>query len=136
MAKRSRRQFTTEQKVAILKRHFVDKVPISTLCDEYKLQPSVLYHWQRQVFENMGAIFEGATGAGRPPSREKQLAARVEPLVAKRRNPCSNDYRLSVTQPTRRLVTLNQYKAIDLPPASRGAFDFRPSFPAGCGSDH
>ena len=83
MAKRSRRQFTTEQKVAILKRHFVDKVPISTLCDEYKLQPSVLYHWQRQVFENMGAIFEGATGAGRPPSREKQLAARVEQLEAK-----------------------------------------------------
>ena len=28
-AKRSRRHFTTEQKVAILKRHMVDKVPVS-----------------------------------------------------------------------------------------------------------
>jgi transposase-like protein len=83
MAKRPRRQFSTEQKVAILKRHFVDKVPISALCEEYKLQPSVLYQWQRQVFENMGAIFEAAAGPGRPPSREKQLAARVEQLEAK-----------------------------------------------------
>jgi len=28
-SKRSRRHFTTEQKVAILKRHMVDKVPVS-----------------------------------------------------------------------------------------------------------
>jgi transposase-like protein len=43
MAKR--RKYTTEQKVAILRRHLVDKVPISQLCEEYKLQPSVLYQW-------------------------------------------------------------------------------------------
>lgn len=30
-SKRSRRHFTTEQKVAVLKRHLVDKVPISDL---------------------------------------------------------------------------------------------------------
>lgn len=83
MAKRSRRQFSTEQKVAILKRHFVDKVPISDLCEEYKLQPSVLYQWQRQVFENLGTVFDVAGRPGRPPNREKQLEARVEHLEAK-----------------------------------------------------
>jgi transposase-like protein len=51
-SKRSRRQFTTEQKVAILKRHMVDKVPVSNLCDELGLQPSVVYHWQKQMLEN------------------------------------------------------------------------------------
>jgi transposase len=83
MSKRARRQFSTEQKVAILKRLMVDKVPMSDLCEEYKLQPSVVYQWQRQVFENMGAVFEATAGPGRPPSREKQLAARVEQLEAK-----------------------------------------------------
>jgi transposase-like protein len=41
-SKRSRHRFTTEQKVAILKRHMVDKVPVSDLCDELGLQPSVV----------------------------------------------------------------------------------------------
>ncbi len=36
-SKRQRRQFSTEQKVAILPRHLVDKVPVSELRDEYKL---------------------------------------------------------------------------------------------------
>jgi transposase len=42
-SKRSRSHFTTEQKVAILKRHMVDKVPVSDLCNEENLQPSVFY---------------------------------------------------------------------------------------------
>src|SRR5580693_3375938 len=58
-SKRSRRQFSIEQKVAILRRHLVDKVPVSELSEEYKLQPSVLYQWQRQVFENLAAALEG-----------------------------------------------------------------------------
>ena len=45
--KRTRRQFTAEQKAAILRRHLMDKVPVSDLCAEYKLQPSVFYGWQR-----------------------------------------------------------------------------------------
>ena len=36
MAKR--RKYTTEQKVAIIRRHLVDKVPVSDLCEEYKIQ--------------------------------------------------------------------------------------------------
>ena len=80
-AKRSRRQFSTEQKVAILRRHLVDKVPVSDLCDEYQLQPSVLYQWQRHLFENMvGAFGTAGTGASQ---REKQLAQKVEHLEAK-----------------------------------------------------
>src|SRR3569832_465219 len=40
MPKQSRRSFTTEQKVTILRRHLMDKVPVSALCEEYKLQPA------------------------------------------------------------------------------------------------
>lgn len=82
MSKHSRRSFSTEQKVAILRRHLVDKVPVSDLCEEYKLQPSVLYGWQNLLFENMGAALD-ATPSKQAPQREKQLAAKVEHLEAR-----------------------------------------------------
>lgn len=81
-SKRSRRQFTPEQKAAILRRHLVDKVPISNLCDEYQLQPSVFYQWQRQMFDNMAGLFEAPASSG-PSQRERQLAQKVEHLEAK-----------------------------------------------------
>jgi len=65
-SQRSRRHFTTEQKVTLLKRHLVDKVPVSDLCNEEELQPSVFYQWQRQLFENLTAAF--TTLAARVPA--------------------------------------------------------------------
>ena len=50
--KRNRRHFTGIEKVAILRRHLIDSVPISDLCSEYDLQPTVFYRWQKQFFEN------------------------------------------------------------------------------------
>ena len=49
---KKRRQFTPEQKAKILNRHLRDKVEISALCEEYDIQPSVVYEWRQQLFEN------------------------------------------------------------------------------------
>jgi len=58
MNKSKRRHFTPEQKAGILARHFIDKVPVSDLCDELGLQPSVFYSWQRHLFENASSAFQ------------------------------------------------------------------------------
>ncbi len=58
MSKQKRRQFTADEKATILRRHLADKVPVSDLCDEYKIQPSLFYVWQRQAFENLGTALE------------------------------------------------------------------------------
>lgn len=55
--KKERRQFTAQDKVRILKRHLVDKVPVSDLCDEFQIQPAQFYQWQKQFFENGAAAF-------------------------------------------------------------------------------
>jgi transposase len=78
-SKRSRRHFTTEQKVALLKRHLVDKVPVSDLCNQEELQPSVFYQWQRQLFENLAAAFTTPASDG-PSKREKELVAKTKEL--------------------------------------------------------
>jgi transposase len=53
------KQYTGEEKVAILRRHLLDKVPISDLCAELGLQPTVFYRWQKEFFENGAAAFSG-----------------------------------------------------------------------------
>jgi transposase-like protein len=57
---RERKNYTPEGKVAVLKRHLVEKVPVSDLCDELGLNPTVFYGWQKQLFENGAAAFEKA----------------------------------------------------------------------------
>ena len=42
----------------ILRRHLLEKVPISELCDKQGLQPTVFYRWQKQFFENGAAAFQ------------------------------------------------------------------------------
>src|SRR5258708_1107059 len=57
--KKERKHYTGEEKVAILRRHLLDKVPVSDLCDELGLQPTVFYRWQKEFFENGAAVFQG-----------------------------------------------------------------------------
>jgi transposase-like protein len=54
----TRRRYSAQEKVLILKRHLVDGVPVSDLCDEIGLHPNVFYRWQREFFENGVRAFE------------------------------------------------------------------------------
>jgi transposase-like protein len=76
---RERRHFSPQQKVAIVKEHLVDGVPISDLCDRHHIQPVQFYLWQKQLFENGAAAFERKTKHSGP-SPEKR---RIEALQAK-----------------------------------------------------
>jgi transposase len=67
--KRVRKNLSGPEKLAILKRYLVEKVPISDLCDQHGLQPSQIYYWQNQLFEHGAAVFE------RKPGRQAKQAA-------------------------------------------------------------
>ena len=56
--KRKRKNYSANEKVAILKRHLVDKVSVSDLCDEYQLNPTVFYRWRKEFFENGAMALE------------------------------------------------------------------------------
>ena len=56
--KKERKHYTAEEKVAILRRHLVEQVPVSELCDKLGLQPTVFYRWQKEFFENGAAAFQ------------------------------------------------------------------------------
>lgn len=69
-----RRKFSGAEKVAILRRHLVEDVPVSDLCDEYKLNPNVFYRWQKTFFENGASAFAHRRDA-KSQRREKQISA-------------------------------------------------------------
>ena len=46
--RKERKHYTAEEKVAVLRRHLLDKVPVSDLCEELGLRPTVLYRWQKE----------------------------------------------------------------------------------------
>jgi transposase-like protein len=73
-----RRQYSGEEKVRILRRHLVDKVPVSDLCDEHGLNPNVFYRWQKEFFEKGAVVFERRNDA-----RERRLEERVARQGAK-----------------------------------------------------
>ena len=67
----TRKQFTAEQKIAILHRHLVERIPVSDLCDECGVAPSVFYRWQQQLFENGAAVFSPPPKGGADPMARK-----------------------------------------------------------------
>lgn len=82
--RKNRRSFTAEQKATMLRRHFVDKVAVSDLCDEYKIQPSLFYLWQRQALENLERAIEapGDRDAARRQAEQERTIAALEATVA------------------------------------------------------
>ena len=84
---KSRRQFTPEEKATILRRHLVDKVAVSDLCDEYHIQPTLFYLWQRQAFEQLSAALQdGRTRRGQTQvaSADRARLAALEARLAKK----------------------------------------------------
>jgi transposase len=61
---KQRRHFSAEDKAKALRRHLIEKVPISDLCEELGIQPTQFYRWQQALFENAPAALERP--AGRP----------------------------------------------------------------------
>lgn len=45
MSKKTRRHHTPDQKINLLRRHHLEKVPVSEVCEGAELQPSVFYDW-------------------------------------------------------------------------------------------
>src|ERR671924_1702292 len=55
--KQKLRRYSPDEKVAILRRHLLEQVPVSELCRKYELHPNVFYRWQKEFFEGGAAAF-------------------------------------------------------------------------------
>ena len=56
--RKARKYYSPQEKMAILRRHLLDKVSVSRLCTEFQLQPTVFYRWLKQLFDNGAAALQ------------------------------------------------------------------------------
>jgi transposase-like protein len=67
--------FSPHEKVAVVKRHLLARVPISAIreiCEELKISPNMFYRWPQELFENAHLSFE--TDRKRRLSRQPRIA--------------------------------------------------------------
>jgi transposase-like protein len=55
---KKRKNYTPEEKVTILKKHLLEKMPVSDLCDQHGLHPTVFHRWMKEFFENAALAFQ------------------------------------------------------------------------------
>ncbi len=56
--KKKRKQYNSKEKVGIIRKHLLEGVAVSEVCEEYGIQPSVFYRWQKTLFEEGDQVFE------------------------------------------------------------------------------
>lgn len=79
--RRERRHFSGAEKMAILREHLIDRVPVSEVCEKHGLGPTLFYLWQKKLFEEGAAVFEQPR---RKSNRQKAVEVRrIEALEAK-----------------------------------------------------
>ena len=83
--RKPRKNYTPVEKVAILRRHLIDHVPVSDLCDEYQLQQTLFYAWQKLFFENGSAAFTANDKRRKADTnaKDRQIAALQDKLQRK-----------------------------------------------------
>ena len=57
MQKKTCRNHSADFKIKILRRHLIDKVPVSTVCGEFDIKPSLFYSWQKDLFDRGSVVF-------------------------------------------------------------------------------
>lgn len=73
--KKERRTWSAEEKTRLLRRHLIERVPISKICEEERVAPSLYHRWQEQLFHNAAAALESK----RTPEKAKDQL-RIEKL--------------------------------------------------------
>ena len=78
---RNRRRFTAEQKVQILREHLDNQVKISELARRFKLHPTVLVRWKKELFEGALDTFSQKHAKRNGKTRkEEQLEQKVQKM--------------------------------------------------------
>jgi transposase len=82
MAKKTRKRFTAQEKVAILRLHLLEHTPVSDLCDQHGIHPTMFYRWQKEFFENGSAALELRSRRASD-ARDRQIALLQQKLQRK-----------------------------------------------------
>ena len=77
--KKERKSLSGAEKVSIIRKHLVEKVLVSEVCEEAGIAPSQFYRWQQELFENGAEVLDGRRGRRKPEvSKDADKIVRLE----------------------------------------------------------
>jgi transposase-like protein len=81
---RKRRSFSAADKAAAVRKHLVDKVPVSQIADQMQVQPTLIHNWVNAVMNQAERAFETprSTKAGKVKT-DRTVTELREKLIAK-----------------------------------------------------
>lgn len=85
---KSRKYRSSEQKLAIVKRHQLEKVSVSDICETESIAPSQFYRWQQELFDHGAVSFDQG-------SRRQKKTAEQEKIERLERQISVRDRKLS-----------------------------------------
>ena len=76
---KKRGRYSAQEKMAALRKHLVEEVPVSDICDELGIQPRLFYDWQRVLFSSGEHVFnrKAESGTTRHAREVTQLEAKL-----------------------------------------------------------
>jgi transposase len=80
-----RKHYTGPEKVAILRLHLLEKKPLSDVCDQFGIHPTMFYRWQKEFFDNGAAAFDqpGKRRKAHEDVKDQKIAALEQKLQKK-----------------------------------------------------
>ena len=81
--RKPRKNYTPPEKVAILRRHLIDRVPVSDLCDEYQLSAHPLLRLAEDVLRERRRRLRAQERGAREPITSATIAALHDKLQRK-----------------------------------------------------
>jgi transposase len=96
--RKARKNHSPKEKVAILRRHLLDKVSVVSLCDQFQLQPTVFYRWLKRLFDNGAAALERQPAGNPPDARLRKIDALQKQLETREFREAETKWMISLTQ--------------------------------------
>ncbi len=75
MTDKKNKKHSAECKITLLKRHLVDGISVSELCDKHNIAPSLFYKWQQELFAQGTLVFESS-------KKNKKIATKHEEKIS------------------------------------------------------
>ena len=76
-----RRNYTGDEKIAILREALLEKTPVSDVCQKHDITPGMFYEWQKKLFEQGSVVFNGSATAARHSGGDTRKLAAAEAKI-------------------------------------------------------
>ena len=75
----TRKRYTSEDKVGILREHLEKNIAVPDVCEKYRIHPNLLYKWKKELFEKAVELF-----SKKNESQENKKIAKLEATLKNR----------------------------------------------------